>query len=169
MEWESQPISPKQQEVLDNFGLDSEAIASKGMASQILDRVMTRRRKLNLASPKQLKWLIRFKHPSPHTATFTEAGLFLDMRFGKSKKVNPVHNAIAESILGPIQWQDARLGYCKCPGDAQHKSPTKADHCRVTLDGVPTIYCFHSSCSCVEPGTGQSQVAVRYRQIRAAS
>lgn len=85
MEWESQPMSPKQREVLDNFGLDSDAIANKGMASQILDRVMNRR-KLNLASPKQLKWLIRFKHPSPHTASFVEAGLFLDMRFGKGKK-----------------------------------------------------------------------------------
>ena len=57
------------------------------------------------------------------------------------------HRLIAESILGSIDWQDDRLGYCKCPGSAQHKSPTKADHCRITMDGVPTIYCFHSSCS----------------------
>jgi hypothetical protein len=60
--------------------------------------------------------------------------------------VNPSHRAIAESLLTDIRWQDDRLGYCKCPGEAQHNSPTKPDHCRITMDGVPTIFCFHSSC-----------------------
>lgn len=61
--------------------------------------------------------------------------------------MNPAHRSIAESMIGAILWQDDRLGYCQCPGHAQHKSPTKPDHCRIILDGVPTIYCFHSSCS----------------------
>jgi hypothetical protein len=61
--------------------------------------------------------------------------------------VKPEHRAIAESLLTNIQWKDDRLGYCKCPGESQHNSPTKPDHCRITMDGVPTIYCFHSSCS----------------------
>jgi hypothetical protein len=57
-----------------------------------------------------------------------------------------LRQTVAESILGTVQWEDADLGYCKCPGDSQHNSPTGPRHCRVTLDKVPTIYCFHSSC-----------------------
>lgn len=56
--------------------------------------------------------------------------------------------AIAESILPTIQWQDSETGYCECPGHALHTHNTGERHCRVTLNGVPTIYCFHTSCAC---------------------
>lgn len=61
--------------------------------------------------------------------------------------MNPAHRAIAESILGAIDWQDDRLGYCQCPGQASHSQKTKGEHCRITMDGAPTIFCFHSSCT----------------------
>jgi hypothetical protein len=52
----------------------------------------------------------------------------------------------AESVLGPVNWENAELGYCKCPGEDLHNSPTSSNHCRVNLDGIPTIFCFHTSC-----------------------
>jgi hypothetical protein len=54
--------------------------------------------------------------------------------------------ALAASILGAIEWQDGTIGYCRCPGEARHTHPTHNHDCRVTLDGAPTIYCFHTSC-----------------------
>lgn len=56
--------------------------ACKGQASKIISTLFERR-KTNLATPAQVKWLTRFKHPSPHTASFAEAGIYLDKRFGK--------------------------------------------------------------------------------------
>lgn len=58
-----------------------------------------------------------------------------------------VRQTISESVLGcSIQWEDQNLGYCRCPGEALHTHQTGKQHCRVTLDRVPTIYCFHTSC-----------------------
>lgn len=49
-------------------------------------------------------------------------------------------------ILGAIEWESETMGYCKCPGESMHSHETGANHCRVTLDKVPTIFCFHTSC-----------------------
>ena len=54
--------------------------------------------------------------------------------------------ALAASILGVIDWQDGTTGFCRCPGEGRHSHPTHTHDCRVTLDGAPTIYCFHTSC-----------------------
>jgi hypothetical protein len=54
---------------------------------------------------------------------------------------------IAGSILGVIDWRDGVSGFCKCPGESHHTHPTHGQDCRVKLDGAPTIYCFHTSCS----------------------
>ncbi len=54
--------------------------------------------------------------------------------------------ALAASILGAIDWQDGTTGFCRCPGEARHTHATHNHDCRVTLDGAPTIYCFHTSC-----------------------
>ena len=54
--------------------------------------------------------------------------------------------ALAVSILGAIDWQDGTTGFCRCPGEARHTHPTHNHDCRVTLDGTPTVYCFHTSC-----------------------
>lgn len=82
MQWESEPVSPKQSEVLAQIGIDVESVSCKGHASKILNTLFERRA-MNLATPAQVKWLAHFKHPSPHTANFVEAGVFLDKWFGK--------------------------------------------------------------------------------------
>jgi superfamily II DNA or RNA helicase len=82
MSWHAQPPSDKQLEVLTRFGLSAAAVSNKGQASVLLDRLIARRR-LRLATPKQVRLLRRHGHPSPETATFEEAGKFLDIVFSK--------------------------------------------------------------------------------------
>ena len=53
---------------------------------------------------------------------------------------------IAQRIVGPVDWQSEVSGFCKCPGEALHTSTSGAKHCRVNVDGAPTIFCFHASC-----------------------
>lgn len=56
------------------------------------------------------------------------------------------HQEAAESLLGQIEWHTEDRGYCKCPGEQFHTSPTKKKHCEVRIDGSPTIICQHTSC-----------------------
>jgi hypothetical protein len=55
--------------------------------------------------------------------------------------------ALAESIVGATDWQSDTTGFCRCPGEAQHTHQTHNHDCRITLDGVATVYCFHTSCA----------------------
>ena len=54
---------------------------------------------------------------------------------------------VAVQILGPIEWESEVTGFCKCPGEGLHTHANGKKHCRVSIDGAPTIYCFHSSCT----------------------
>jgi hypothetical protein len=54
--------------------------------------------------------------------------------------------AIAERILGTVEWQSDVLGDCHCPGEALHTTGEKPHECQVHLDRVPTIHCVHKSC-----------------------
>ena len=54
---------------------------------------------------------------------------------------------IAEKLLGPISWESEVVGYVQCPGRHLHTTVTSSKDCRVTIDNVPTIYCFHQQCS----------------------
>jgi superfamily II DNA or RNA helicase len=76
MGWHSDPVSPKQREMLERAGLDPDRVSGKGQASAIIDKLILRR-KLGLATAKQVRQLMRLHHPSPHRATFTEASLFI--------------------------------------------------------------------------------------------
>ena len=58
---------------------------------------------------------------------------------------NPRH--IANCIVGTIDWQTEVSGFCRCPGESLHTHKTGKKDCRVSVDGAPTIYCFHSSCA----------------------
>lgn len=58
--------------------------------------------------------------------------------------MDPRH--ITTSLLGPIDWQSQIAGFCRCPGEALHTTRTGKKDCRVSVDGVPTIHCFHSHC-----------------------
>jgi superfamily II DNA or RNA helicase len=82
MKWQAEPASPKQLACLEKFGIDPQSVRCKGHAGAIMDRLFIRS-DLKLATVKQMKWLRKFGHPSPVTATFAEASAFLDKRFGK--------------------------------------------------------------------------------------
>ena len=60
--------------------------------------------------------------------------------------------AVAERLLGAIQWEDEIAGFCKCPGEHLHTTANSAKDCKVMLDGVPTIKCFHGSCAGIVAG-----------------
>ena len=53
---------------------------------------------------------------------------------------------VAAELLGEIDWDSETVGYCDCPARELHTSGDNPRDCRVTLDGAPTIYCFHNSC-----------------------
>ena len=59
--------------------------------------------------------------------------------------MDPRH--VAVRLLGAIDWQTEVSGLCRCPGDAMHTSPNGKKDCRVNVDGAPTLFCFHASCS----------------------
>jgi hypothetical protein len=54
---------------------------------------------------------------------------------------------ITGRILGVVDWQSEVTGFCRCPGESLHTSHTAAKDCRVSVDGAPTIFCFHASCA----------------------
>jgi superfamily II DNA or RNA helicase len=83
MQWQGDAPSPKQLDILAKFGIDITAVLTKGHASFLLDRLITRR-KLDLATPKQVRLLRKFGHPRPEMATFKEAKAFLDIQFGSA-------------------------------------------------------------------------------------
>lgn len=53
---------------------------------------------------------------------------------------------VAAGVVGAIDWQDDTTGFCDCPGIKAHANPDGDKDCRITLDGAPTIHCFHESC-----------------------
>lgn len=52
-----------------------------------------------------------------------------------------------ERLVGPVRWTGPTEGYCRCPGAALHSTPPGGKDCRVRIDGVPTVYCFHTHCA----------------------
>ena len=53
---------------------------------------------------------------------------------------------MAGSVVGAVDWQTEVSGFCRCPGESLHTSATGKKDCRVSVDGAPTIFCFHASC-----------------------
>jgi hypothetical protein len=56
---------------------------------------------------------------------------------------------VAAGIVGAVDWETDVSGFCKCPGEALHTHHDGKKDCRVSVDGAPTIYCFHASCATV--------------------
>jgi hypothetical protein len=54
---------------------------------------------------------------------------------------------VTENIVGAVEWEEPAAGLCKCPGESLHTHTTRRRDCLVRIDGAPTIYCFHTSCS----------------------
>ena len=53
---------------------------------------------------------------------------------------------IAEKLLGEVRWKNATEGYCECLNAKAHTTPDGQRDCRVSLDGTPTVSCFHDHC-----------------------
>ena len=70
--WQRQPPSERQIASLIQMGFDAQSIRDKGHASALLDAVYSRS-KLNLATPKQVRFLRRFGVPKPETISFKQA------------------------------------------------------------------------------------------------
>lgn len=82
MKWHRQPVSESQLNVLVKAGFWPESIANKGHASAILDKLALRRR-LNLATPKQVALMARLGHPNPELVKFDEAKNWIDAAFAE--------------------------------------------------------------------------------------
>ena len=54
---------------------------------------------------------------------------------------------IAAALVGKIDWQNEVSGFCRCPGESLHTAKTGRKDCRVSVDGAPTIFCFHATCA----------------------
>ena len=72
------------------------------------------------------------------------------VRNGEAPKVGSdaleTRRAIAAELFPPISWQSPTEGWIECPGLASHTTATEPNHTRVTLDQVPTVFCFHEHC-----------------------
>jgi hypothetical protein len=85
--------------------------------------------------------------PSEPAAVASMQPLQVGAKGGASSRTD-----IAQRILGAIQWTDDTTGFCKCPGEHLHTTTNAAKDCKVMLDGVPTIKCFHDSCAGIVAG-----------------
>ncbi|MEI8289110.1 MAG: hypothetical protein WCH99_06520 [Verrucomicrobiota bacterium] len=54
---------------------------------------------------------------------------------------------IATALVGEIDWQNDVSGFCRCPGESLHTTKTGKKDCRVSVDGAPTLFCFHATCA----------------------
>jgi hypothetical protein len=53
---------------------------------------------------------------------------------------------IAVELLGAAEWQSETSGFVTCPGKHLHTTGDGARDCKVELDNIPTVHCFHNSC-----------------------
>jgi superfamily II DNA or RNA helicase len=83
MEWHEKEVTPAQAQALIKAGFDPLSITCRGHASKILD-TLARRRSNELATVKQVRLLRRFGHPNPSSASFREAGAWLDKQFQRT-------------------------------------------------------------------------------------
>jgi superfamily II DNA or RNA helicase len=79
MGWERMPPTDRQLAAIERAGFDPADFECKGRASMLLDTLF-RRRDLGLATPKQVRLLIKLHHPEPWNASFEDASAFIDRR-----------------------------------------------------------------------------------------
>lgn len=58
-----------------------------------------------------------------------------------------MRRVIARDMLGGQCLDEAWGGYARCPGEAGHSGKNGRKDFRVILEGAPTAYCVHTSCS----------------------
>lgn len=52
-----------------------------------------------------------------------------------------------EKLLGQVVWISPLEGFVVCPGQSLHTRRAGNQDCKIYLDNVPTITCFHASCT----------------------
>lgn len=83
MQWHELPATEAQAEQLSRWKIDCTNMR-RGQASQLIDR-LTRRSRLKLATPNQIKWLNRYGIQSPDQWSMEKASKFLESKWGKRK------------------------------------------------------------------------------------
>ena len=63
---------------------------------------------------------------------------------------------IATEILGTVDWQSDASGFVSCPGKHLHTNGNGVRDCKVELDNVPTVHCFHNSCRGIVEGVNHT-------------
>lgn len=82
MDWHNCEPSAKQLNALSRFGINPGSVQSRGHSSALLNKLFERSR-YNLATPGQLRWLVKLQHPNPAIVSFAEASAFLSQRFNR--------------------------------------------------------------------------------------
>ena len=77
MEWHSHAPSRAQMDALERSGVDTLAITSKGLASEVLAKIAQRRTD-GRATIKQVRYARRLGHPEPETLTFLAATAWIN-------------------------------------------------------------------------------------------
>ena len=78
--WHQNAATPKQLDFLESFGFNPYSIKNTYHAGRLLDKILLRQR-LRLATPKQLRLLVKHGHPNPERVSLVDAGAWLDKRF----------------------------------------------------------------------------------------
>ena len=84
MGWEMKAITEGQVKILKQYGIDTDTVMSRGHASAMIDKIITRSR-IGMATPKQMFWLRRLNYPNPEQATLEDAKRFLTKQWGVKK------------------------------------------------------------------------------------
>lgn len=85
MDWQRAEATEKQLALIRGAGIAPSSIQSKGHASAVIDLILSRRR-LNLASPKQVKLMKKLGHPRPETLSKDEAGKFISTKLRRGSR-----------------------------------------------------------------------------------
>jgi hypothetical protein len=59
---------------------------------------------------------------------------------------------IASELLGDVKWQSETSGFVVCPAKHLHTTGESERDCKIDLDNVPTLHCFHNSCGGILAG-----------------
>ncbi|MBM3847331.1 MAG: hypothetical protein FJ405_13745, partial [Verrucomicrobia bacterium] len=80
-----------------------------------------------------------------------------------------VRQQIAAELLGPVDWASETSGFCACPGRDLHTNANGPRDCKIHIDGVPTLHCFHSSCrSAVEQANHELRSRIGKAELRSS-
>jgi superfamily II DNA or RNA helicase len=82
MEWEEEPISEKQRQILISNKIDPDSVKCKGHAIAIIDKIFLRR-SMNLATAAQVRLLMRLGVSNPERVTFEQASKIITLRLNR--------------------------------------------------------------------------------------